>query len=139
MSSTPSHSRDGSDSAPNAITPPLSVAMFKDAVGLGTGDSLRDVAAVAKYVALEHPDFTFSPPLPSVYDLEFEHRELTRTDEGFEQRTTFTVLYGDKPVQEELGTISIHRIYDSMPDTSTPLDGTEADDAKVKYTESPKP
>jgi len=135
-----------SDTQPNRLTddrdlnndgtPAVSLATLKDRVGVGPSESARDVTHVAKYIALEHPGFVLAPALPSVFDLNFEHRELRPVEGQIEQATTFRVYYGEWPIQQFLGTVTVKRVYDDMPDTSRPLDGSGAVDASVEYSDA---
>lgn len=127
------------DELPTAESQRPSIATFKNAIDYGINDSIRSVIPVAKYIAAKHPGFVLAPALPSVYDVEFQHRELVNVDGDVEQRTTLAIYYGDGPVQQTLGTVTISRRYRGMPNMSRLLDGSQATDTTVEYSEATTP
>ncbi|MDT3437807.1 hypothetical protein [Haloarcula sp. 1CSR25-25] len=118
---------------------PPSVATFKDTLGYGVEDSIDSIEAVAKYVALQHPNFDLFPTLPSVFQVQFLGQALTRDSGQIVQKSEFEVRYGDRAVQQILGTVTIRREYDTLDAARRRSLIDEAVDATVEYRETPTP
>jgi len=145
MSSTPYSSQAGqtvltSDKDLNTRSQsPPSVATFKEALDYGIAEDIDNIEAVAEYVALQHPNFDLFPALPSVFQVQFVGQMLTRDSGQIVQESEFEVRYGDRAVQEILGTVTIQREYDTLDAARSRSVVDEAVDAKVEYRAAPTP
>ncbi|RLM94322.1 hypothetical protein [Haloarcula sp. Atlit-7R] len=145
MSSTPHSTQGGQtvltsdqDINTRSCSPP-SVATFKEALDYGIEDNIDSIEAVAEYVALQHPNFDLFPALPSVFQVQFLGQVLTRDGDQIVQKSEFEVRYGDRSVQQILGTVTLERRYDSLDASRSRSVVDEAVDATVEYRETTTP
>jgi len=146
MSSSTSNSRQStqtvltSDKDLNArCQSPPSVAVFKETIGYGPNDTVDEIEAVAEYVALQHPHFDMFPALPSAFQVQFLGQALTRDDGQIVQKSEFEIRYGDRTVQQVLGTVTVKREYEDLDAARSRSIIDEAVDASVEYRKAPKP
>jgi hypothetical protein len=119
---------------------PPSIAVMKATIGYGRHQSVKSAEAVAKYVAAEHPDFDLFPALPSDFHVEFDSQTLEQGPAGdYVQKTTFTVSFGSQYLLEELGQVTVKRLYDCLSDAREQTPPHATTETTVHYVETPTP
>jgi len=119
---------------------PPSIAVMKATIGYGRHQSVKSAEAVAKYVAAEYPDFDLFPALPSDFHVEFDSQTLEQGPAGdYVQKTTFTVSFGSQYLLEELGQVTVKRLYDCLSDAREQTPDHATTETTVHYVETPTP
>jgi len=110
---------------------------MKSAIDYGRNQSVKSAEAVAKYVAVKHPDFDLFPALPSRFTVEFQSQTLQPREGGdYVQETTFAISFGNQYLLEELGYVTVKRVYDCLSDAREQTPEYPTADTQVHYTEA---